>query len=273
MTHTTDTVDTTSLDRIYSTSSDTQGSSKTVNIYDDIIYKNSVILMDDAMEYMTVLDSHILELYTETWKFNRVLNVEKIKEIQNCIRDKHILDTVLHMVYNKQENKLIVFDGNHRREALILLNRCESKCIKVCCYIYVLDTEVNSGTSTDKVDEFIVERFKMINQMSPIPDIYYDIIHNLDNNNHLMKKKDIIEEVYIEYKQKFSKFYSTSSKCRKPNFNDTTFKDVCHNIMFTTKQQLLNKLEEINIDKKGMIRSKSHTIQNKCQAYDFYIFS
>jgi hypothetical protein len=232
---------------------------------ENLIYKNSVILQDDLTEYMTIFDSEILELYTESWQYNRVLNLEKIREIQNCIRNKHILDTVIHIVYNKYNDKMIVFDGNHRREALILLNKTESKCIKVCCYVYIINTQF--------VDKFIVERFNIINQMTPIPDIYYDIVQNLDNNSNIIKKKDIIEEVFIDYKKKYSKFFSIHSKCRKPNFNDTIFKDLCNNLSFVTKDELIDKLDKMNNNKKDDLINKTSFIQNKCKAYNFYIFS
>lgn len=60
----------------------------------NLIENNSIILTDNLMEYMCVLDSNELENYTESWKYNRNLNSDKINEIKLIIKDKIILDTV-----------------------------------------------------------------------------------------------------------------------------------------------------------------------------------
>lgn len=101
----------------------------------NLIDNNSIILRDDLMENMCILDSNILENSTESWKYNRNLNSDKINEIKLIVKDKLILDTVLHFFYTDDTSKLICFDGNHRREALILLNKIDGINIKVCCYI------------------------------------------------------------------------------------------------------------------------------------------
>lgn len=49
--------------------------------------------------------------------------------------------------------------------------------------------------------------------MTPIPDIYNDILNNLDNNKTLIDKKNVIEEVFNLYKTNYKLFYSVNSKC------------------------------------------------------------
>lgn len=63
---------------------------------DNLIDSNSIILKENLNENMCILDSNILEEYTESWKYNRSLNSDKINEIKLIIKDKLILDTVLH---------------------------------------------------------------------------------------------------------------------------------------------------------------------------------
>lgn len=231
------------------------------NLIDD----NSIILRDDLMENMCILDSNILENSTESWKYNRNLNSDKINEIKLIIKKKLILDTVLHFFYTDDTSKLICFDGNHRREALILLNKIESINIKVCCYIY-------KNVNPNDIDKEIIEKFKIINQMTPIPDIYSDILDNLQDNN-LQVKVIIIEELFQEYKTKFKQCYSIKSKCKRPNFNDTTFKDLCNKYNFNTKEKLIKYLIELNESNKiKKISEVSENIKLKCKAYDFYLF-
>jgi hypothetical protein len=61
-----------------------------------LIEETSIILKDNLSEYMCLFNSSILEECSEQWKYNRVLNNDKVKSICNVIKDKYILDTVLH---------------------------------------------------------------------------------------------------------------------------------------------------------------------------------
>jgi hypothetical protein len=233
----------------------------------EMVVNNSLVLQDNLTEYMCLLDSYLLEEYTEQWKYNRNLNNEKIQSICDSIKDKIVLDTVLHFMYTKEH--LICFDGNHRREALILLNKRYGISIKVCCYIYICLDDNN-------VDKEIVDRFKIINQMTPIPDIYNDIIDNLGNlgNNNLLIKKDIIEEVFMKYKNKYKLFYSKNSKCRRPNFNDTVFKDLCNGLSFNSIRELEDELCRLNTTKEKIKWNicVSKNIIAKCDVNNFYLF-
>jgi len=235
-----------------------------------LIEGNSIILKEGLTEYMCVFDSYILEEFSEQWKYNRNLSNDKIQSICNIIKDKSILDTVLHFFYvnDNRNEKLICFDGNHRREALILLYKKFNLNIKVCCYIY-------KCKNIDNVDKEIVDKFRVINQMTPIPDIYNDIIENLDNNKALIDKKNIIEDIFKVYKNKYKQFYSVHSKCRRPNFNETKFKDLCNTFEFINKEQLIRCLENYNIEKRKRVHNMvlSKTIIAKCETQNFYLFS
>ena len=235
-----------------------------------LIEETSIILKDNLSEYMCLFNSSILEECSEQWKYNRVLNNDKVKSICNVIKDKYILDTVLHFFYvnDNGNEKLICFDGNHRREALILLYKIHKIDIKVCCYIYICN-------NINTIDQEIINKFKIINQMTPIPDIYNDIIYNLEDNKILIDKKNIIENVYSIYKNKYKSFYSVNSKCRKPNFNETTFKDLCNMFEFSSKNELINKLEEFNeVKHKRIYNTLLSKIQMaKCESQKFYLFS
>lgn len=108
--------------------------------------------------------------------------------------------------------------------------------------------------------------------MTPIPDIYSDILDNLQDNN-LQCKAIIIEELFQEYKTKFKQYYSINSKCRRPNFNDTTFKDLCNKFDFKTKESLDKYLIELNESNKiKKVSEVSENIKLKCKAYNLYLF-
>ena len=175
---------------------------------------------------------------------------------------KEILDTVLHCYYFK--NKLIIFDGGHRCESLILLAR-ENIHVKVCCYVYR-----DNLLTEETIDKAITDKFKMINQNTPIPKIYMDILDNTESDE-LKIKKDIIEDVFFEYKNLYFNFYSFSCICRRPNFNDTMFKDLCNKFEFKTKQDLIELLRQQNVKKTSS--DKKHTkMLEKCDKHNFYLF-
>ncbi len=231
----------------------------------DLVENHSLILKENLEEYMCVFDSSILEQYTRQWKYNRSLDTEKIKSIMTTIKDKAVLDTVLHFFWDGTKNKLITFDGCHRRESLILLYTKFGINMKVCCYIY-------KCKDPETLDKEIACKFKLINQNSPIPDIYIDILDNLDESSQLVIRKNIIESIFENYKNKYVQFYSINSKCRRPNFNDTIFKDFCNNQNFSNEKELLLIIEQMNVTNKSVVTKLSIATMNKCDKYKFYLF-
>ena len=172
-----------------------------------------------------------------------------------------VLDSNLYFYLDN--GKLICFDGNHRLESIILLKQKNQINIKIPCYI--IETNLES---------VVIERFNIINSNSPIPIIYSDILNNINSENQCKKlneKKDIIIELFDEYKTSRKNFYSIK-QARKPNFNETMFFDLCNSIEFNTKIELNNKLLELNESKKTIINKLSENQRNKCNAYDFYLF-
>lgn len=241
----------------------------------DLIKENTLFFDANSNEYMCKFSSDIIKNYTEMWVYNRKLNVDKIKNIEKQLRDKTILETVLYLIYNKDHNKLIVFDGNHRRQALI--NRYKVTGIDVCVfsYIYIINDDFDTKEFHDKV----YEKFKIINNNTPIPELCYQILENTlykDNQedlNLLYNRQNIIENLLLEFKNKYSKFYSLSSNCYKPNFNDTKFYKLC-DTEFKTKEELLDKLNtinEFNKSKRDTVKLCDKTLK-KCIKYNFYLF-
>ena len=159
---------------------------------------------------------------------------------------------------------MVVFDGGHRLKAIEYLLKTDNINLSICCYIYAIDIDKD-------INKEIAKHFKIINSNTPIPDIYYDLMNDQDNEE-LIKKKDIIEDAYSEYKIVYAKFYSKAAKCHRPNFNDTTFKDLCHTLTFKTLEELLSKLQRLNEDKKQKKEMILKKALEKCEKYNFYLF-
>jgi hypothetical protein len=234
----------------------------------NLVEKQSIIKSDkmNETEYLCLFQSSELLDISITWQYNRDLNGDKIDKIKKYIVDKCILDTVLY--FYLYDNTLICYDGNHRLQALKELYVKNDIDMNVCCYINL--------PQTDNIDVEIRDRFNMLNTNTPIPDIYLDIVNNLDNVNHnkliaLNNKKAIIERVFKKYCHVYTNFYKTSNKPRKPNFNDTMFKDLCNGFHFETRVDLIEHLERINDENRNKLMSVN--IRKKCDAHEFYIFN
>lgn len=230
----------------------------------EIIQNNSIILCEtiNITEYMCVLNTSDLITFTETWKYNRKINQDKVEEIKKYIKHKLTLDSVLYFyMYN---NKLICYDGNHRLQSLADLYTLHNLNIKVCCFITIPVDPLN-------IDVEIRDKFKLLNQNTPIPDIYLEIVNNLDKNDSFIQRKDIIEETFNEYKIKYKEYYKTSNKPRKPHFNETIFKDLCNELNFNNKKELECELKTMNKLKKK--KKMTTMIEVKCDLQEFYLFN
>lgn len=229
---------------------------------DDIIEVSKCVgENNDGNEFMCLLDTNDLNTYSEMWEFNRRINYDKVDEIKNHIRNKTILDTMLY--FFKIDNKLVCLDGNHRLSSLKDLYITENKIMKVLCYIYI--------PQTDNVNVEIRDKFNLLNKNTPIPDIYLDILKDLNIVSELNARRDIIEETFNEYKLIYKNYYKVSSKCQKPHFNDTTFKDLCNAQTFTSKEELIYELNDLNETNKT--KRMTARVKAKCSLHDFYLFN
>ncbi len=243
----------------------------------DLIEQHAITLDSNSNEYMCKFSSDIVKNYTEKWSINRNLIKEKIKDIERQLRDKTILETVLYLVYIENHDKFIVFDGNHRRQALINRYNMTGINVSVFCYIYKLDVDFED---TATLDQKIVEKFKIINNNTPIPEEYYKLYENIAKNGNqedrnLVKSRiAIVEDLLLEFKKNYNSFYSLSNNPYKPNFNDTMFSRLCYEFEFTNKEELVNQLNTINIHNKSNREQSGLSPRNlnKCIQYDFYLF-
>jgi hypothetical protein len=228
------------------------------------IIKKYIIVKNTELEYFCLMDSDFLINNAERWKYNRNVNLEKVPFIIDHIKknDFTTLDSVLYFYLN--ENKLICFDGNHRLESLMLLD----KKIKILCYII----------KTDVIND-VITRFNIINSNTPIPDIYNDMLNtiseqhtNIQNTENIIQKKDVIEFLFEEYKKEYKEYYKL--KPRKPHFNDTSFLNLCNEFEFNTRDELRIKLKNLNENNKKNIKNfnLSKTQKNKCEYSNLYLF-
>ena len=86
-----------------------------------------------------------------------------------------------------------------------------------------------------------------------------------------VQKREIIELLFIEYKNKYPSFYKT--KPRRPNFNEFSFYKLCNTVEFTSKNELRIILKNLNEKNKNNLLHLSEIQKNKCKEMDFYLFT
>jgi hypothetical protein len=87
-----------------------------------------------------------------------------------------------------------------------------------------------------------------------------------------LEKSEIIEVLFIEYKNKYPSFFKR--KPRRPNFNEFSFYGLCNKIEFTSKSDLSIILKKLNQERKiSNLLHLSEVQRQKCEEMDFYLFT
>lgn len=229
-------------------------------------FENKLISVNKN-EWISIVKSSDLEEWTQTWKYNRDINIDKVKEIVEIYKSKKFMDSLLYFFYNKNKNKYICIDGCHRLNALILLAKTTNTNIKVLCYIY------NNFTKKE-----IVDKFNDINKSTPIPELYFEYANTKDEC--VKDKCQIIAKVFNEYKIKYNAFYSLSQSPNRPNFNETMFYNLCNSFNDNTLcdyELLKNELQQLNIKNKNISKNNSKILSKKqlekCEKESFFLFA
>lgn len=174
-------------------------------------------------------------------------SIKKEKEIDNRIYLAYIKDAV-------DPTKLLCFDGNHRREALIRLYRTEG----FTCWVDI-DVLINVDESE------VIEAFKRINQAVSVPDVY------VEETN-----EDSFIETMEKYVQSFSKEWNgilvDKTSTRSPYCTKNTFIELITPFIKKQKQKELTELfHEIH----SLNKVKTYPVRTEkvCSEKDCYIFA
>lgn len=209
----------------------------------------------------------------ENWEYNRRLNEDKVIEIKNNLKKKNLLDTVLSYVYIENDNKFILFDGQHRVEAMKQLYEEDYSIINCICYIYYI-RGLNYNINKIQIDKIIKDLFSNKNLQTPLANIDIEKLDQIDNNLNINLRGDIIHSVFLKFRNDYAKFYKTNNNPRRPNFNEYNFKNLCNEIEFETKEELEEELRQINEERKLSLSKTKITekMSKKCLDSNFYLF-
>jgi len=232
-----------------------------------------IILFDHDSKELFVRTNSLEITNYENWEYNRHLNEDKVNEIKNNLRTKRLLDTVLSYVYIHNDNKFILFDGQHRFKAMKELYDNEHIIIDCILYVYYIN-ELNYINDKIKIDKIIKDLFTKKNLQTPLADIDIERLEQIDSTLNINTRSDIIHNVFLDYRHKFTNFYKSGNNPRRPNFNEYNFKNLCNELEFNTKEELEDKLVQLNEEYKiNHIKNKvTEKMIKKCSDSNFYLF-
>jgi len=129
------------------------------------IYKK-IIDKKDTNTFLIKLTFRELLTYSDCWCYNRIISDEKVNEIYKSLCDNsYDVPFIIHAVYDEKSNhpikKILILDGQHRREAIKIYITNEDK-NWICNYnvwLFIYKIEYSETENTNKV----IEIFKKIN--------------------------------------------------------------------------------------------------------------
>jgi hypothetical protein len=119
----------------------------------------------DEDTYLITLTFRELLVYSDNWCYNRTISTEKVDEIYESLCSNYNIPFILHAVYDSHHNnslaKLLILDGQHRKEAIrkyINQNDVNMDCPhKVWICVYKINHSETNNTNT------VIDIFKKIN--------------------------------------------------------------------------------------------------------------
>lgn len=151
-----------------------------------------------------LISSRYLSALCKKWSKNRDPDMERVQEMIDFHKAGGYIPKMIHLAHVSGEDKLVCYDGNHRRE---LLNKLVDE--DIMCIVDIMF----NATESDVYNAFI-----NINKSIALPEIYIDDLHASSVKNEIM-------ELVRTYSMQYSQFHSTSARYRSPQFNRDVFAD------------------------------------------------
>ena len=194
--------------------------------------------------------SDFLVYYTDIWFRNRYPDTNRVTDIMKSIEQENEPDNRIYLAWIKDINKLMCFDGNHRREALIRLYYLKN----FVCWI-----DIDVLTNVD--DSEVVDAFRRINLGVSVPDVYTE-----ENPKEPVSVVRTCEDFVVEFKNIWPVVIVDKNKTRAPYCTKNDLIGLVAPYMNThSYEQLLKRFHEIN--------NENLTVSVCKKPLDCYIFS
>lgn len=185
-----------------------------------------VYLSGDHTGYL--VNSEVVKVIVKKWRGNRDPEQARVVEIRDYLRLHPSVPTVS---VAWLDGSLQCYDGNHRREALALLEEPVH---------IVLDVLACPRGEADVVREFLA-----LNKTVPVSELH---LASCGADQQSSERADILALVR-SYETRFKQFVKTSHRCNAPNFNRDRFTDNVFRLVASTGrtvQELADALERLN---------------------------
>ena len=193
------------------------------------------------------------ELNIERWKFNRPADQDRVKAIHEYMKISKRVDGMIYIAMI--DNKLVCYDGNHRREALKNVPNMNQILVDV---LWIAD------------DKIIGEEFRRLNESVSVPEFYNAVEADNAFRESIRSAVDMFCKNYKDHKV-------TSKNPHRPNFNRDVFCDDFYRIMNELNigvEELMGKLTRLNQEMmnrdKGTLPEK---VVSKCEKSGLWLFA
>ena len=232
------------------------------NIYHPIYGK---FLVKQGMNYVYLADSHIIVKNTKIWRKNRPPDRLRVDEIKTHIIKNGYVEGIIYLASTPNQG-LVCYDGNHRREALTLID----KSYKI--FINVLE---------NPTDKHLCESFLNLNKCVPVTDLYMEPEKDTEDTKLM---KIIVNELADYYAALWKEHRKTSPNPKRPNFNldglKTRLKHIIDEseliVSYDNKFKLIDYINGCNDIIRGTLDEKTHKVTpkmlEKCSRNNCYLF-
>jgi len=234
----------------------------------------------------------LLNLPIETfvnWEYNRPHDNMRCYEIaQFIINNKELFDSIIYVNYNNRHENFEIFDGIHRfmslikiKENIINFNSNTEKIKNEYNNLIDINEDISWFNKSEILfnirfnsdENKIKEIFKNLNKCLPVSDLYI--------RDSSIEKTSIINELVLEFENKYRKHFSFNTNTKIGNINRTEFENLLSNVydkyrininnihILRNRIKSANEYLKNNIPKRAL--NKKTTLE-KCEKSDCYLF-
>jgi len=197
----------------------------------EIIYNKNENIRLIKMNYRCLIQ------YTQNWIYNRSLNLEKVDELyQEIKQNSSKFGWTLHAFYNKSNEDIMILDGQHRREAIKKFIELDdpdfSNNDDILLWLYDIECE-----ETNEGD--IIDLFRRLNNNEPI-----------DFRQLPSKRKIHLSNLIINEFKSAVRTNVNTIEARSPYISKKQIKNICDIILNKfpqlSNEEILIKIKEMN---------------------------
>jgi len=208
--------------------------------------------------------SDFLVYYTDIWYRNRNPDTDRVFQIMKSIEQEGEPDNRIYLAWIKGvygNYKLLCFDGNHRREALIRLYRMKG----FTCWI-----DLDILMQVEDID--VVKAFRRINMGVSVPDVY---IEDMEQETPIPLEKTTVytcEQFVEEFRKRWKRVLVDKNKTRSPYCTKNELVDMVSGYLKKySPQEILQWMEEIHqlFEKEAVTSTSTYRL---CKALECFLF-